>query len=484
MVGTFGHFIDPSLLPHEFQTPSQEALLASFPRPRALLTLLVVSPVLSACDSITDSPAEQESYPVVAEQLQNQFGEQVTDFRLRELNVGDLADQMNQGRVELTVVSADNSLATIELDARSVQLRAPGLEEGVLRSGSTIQPSVQMVPLPPEQNYVLGDCEGGEALRCGGLAVLDDARTKVGGVVMHPDVGTTFIQPVEILLDDLPEGTPEGLHVLYHQDNTEPLSFPDDEALVQETPGSVRQKAESSVLADHHNATGKSTGVVLDGDVEFYEQDPSTVWARQQVNMLITWLAFAIGEPVSGSTHSWGLDLEIKGQEVWVQGGPTTTDAAALVEDVLGDPDYFTIHSVNSDEMLIFFVGYEVGHVRYYGRAGGIPGAGSWNSTEFGGGPANNRAWVKDMPRLSLNTVWGVSMHEVGHLLGGVHGDGCSGCTSGSFGGASIMLAGKATLDTRTPFFTDENDARIAQILNNVLPWSHTLEREAVTAYK
>lgn len=441
----------------------------SFPRPRSLLSLLVLFVALSACDSITDSPLEEESYPAVADQLQNQFGEQVTDFQLRELNVGDLADQMDRGRVELTVVNDQNSLATVELDTRSVQLRAPGLEEGVLRSGPPTQPSVETVPLPPEQNYVLGTCEGGEALRCGGLTVLDDARTKVGGVVMHPDVGTTFIQPVGILLDDLPEGTPEGLHVLYHQENTEPISFPDDEGLIQQASAGVQQEAESSVLADH-NAIGKSTGVVLDGDVEFYEQDPSTVWSRQQMNMLISRLVFAIGEPASGSTHRWGLDLEIKGQEVWVQGGPTTTDAAALVDDVLGDPAYFTIHSVDSDEMLVFFVGYEVGHSGYYGRAGGIPGAGSWNSTEFGGGPGNNRAWVKDMPRLSLGTVWGVSMHEIGHLLGGLHGDGCSGCTSGSFSGTSIMPAGKATLDTRSPFFSDDNDARIADILNNVLP--------------
>ena len=440
-----------------------------FPRPRSLLSLLVIFVALSACDSITDSPLEEESYPAVADQLQNQFGAQVTDFQLRELNVGDLADQMDAGRVELTVVSAQNSLATVELDARSVQLLAPGLAEGVLRSGPPTQASAQTVPLPVEQNYVLGTCEGGETPRCGGLTVLDDAHTQVGGVVMHPDVGTTFIQPVATLLDELPEGTPQGVHVLYNQGNTEPISFPDDEGLIQQASAGDRQEASPPVLADH-DATGKSTGVVLDGDVQFYEQDPSTVWRRQQMNMLISRIVFAIGEPASGSPHRWGLDLEIKGQEVWVAGGPTTTDAVALVDDVLGDPAYFTIHSVDSDELLIFFVGYEVGHSGYYGRAGGIPGVGSWSSTEFGGGPQNNRAWVKDMPRLSLGTVWGVSMHEIGHLLGGLHGDGCSGCTSGSFSGTSIMPAGKATLDTRDPFFSDENDARIADILDSVLP--------------
>lgn len=406
----------------------------------------------------------------MADQLQELFGEQVSDFQLRELEVGEISDRLGAGSVELTVATEQNAVQTVELGATRVQLRAPDLERGVMRTGAPTDPGVERVPLPREQNYVLGTCEGGEAIRCGGITVLDDARTMLGGVVMHPDVGTTFLQPVGVLLDELPEGTPEGLHVLYHQENTRPVSYPSDEGLVDEEASGSTGSADTRAVSLDHGATGKETGVVLDGDVEFYEQDTATVWRRQELNMLMARLTYTLLEPNSGSQHSWGLDLEIKGQEVWVRGGPDTTDAAALVEDVLEDSDYFTIHEVNSDEMLVFYVGYEVGHSGYFGRAGGIPGAGSWNSEEIGGGTRNNRAWVKDMPRLSLNTIWGVSMHEVGHLLGGVHGDGCNGCDSGSMSGTSIMPSGKATLDTRDPFFSDANDARIGEILNKVLP--------------
>ncbi len=439
----------------------------------AALALLALAAAAGGCDDLTTDPGEedpgQESYPAVADRLEGQFGEQVTGFELRDLNVGALHDQLEAGSIQLPVAGADNSVTEVELEARSIQLRAPGLEEGARRSGVTTDPGVTMVPLPPEQNFVLGTCEPGQTLTCGGVTVLDDDRTMIGGVVLHPEVGTTFLQPVGVLLDDLPEGTPPGLHVLYHQDNTEPITYPDEEALVEEGSGSVRGSASSSVSASH-SATGKETGVVLDGDVEFFEQDTATVWRRQELNMLIARLTFTLVEPNSGSPHSWGLDLEIKGQEVWVQGGPDTTDGEALGEDVLEDSDYFTIHDVGSDEMLVFYVGYEVGHRGYYGRAGGIPGAGPYNSSEFGGGTNNNRAWVKDMPRLSLNTVWGVSMHEVGHLLGGLHPDGCTSCSSGSNSGNSIMPAGKASLDSRDPFFSDDNDERIAEILNNVLP--------------
>lgn len=444
--------------------------------PRVLVLALLVSVAgLSGCEKIpsdldpTSPDQQEESYPAVADRLQNQFGEQVTGFELRELDVSGLSEQMRQGSVQIPVATEQNDVQEVQLDARSIELRRPELEQGVMRSGAPTDAGVERVPLPPEQNYVLGTCEGGESLRCGGLTVLDDARTMIGGVVMHPDVGTTFVQPVGMLLDELPDGTPEGLHVLYHQENTRAISYPDGEGLVQEASGSTGASDPMPVAPDH-GATGKSTGVVLDGDVEFYEQDTTTVWRRQELNMLIARLTYALIEPASGSPHSWELDLKIKGQEVWVRGGPDTTDAAALVEDVLEDEDYFTVHEVDSDEMLVFYVGYEVGHSGYYGRAGGIPGAGSYNSEELGGGTRNNRAWVKDMPRLSLNTIWGVSMHEVGHLLGGVHPDGCSGCSSGANSGTSIMPSGKASLDSRDPFFSDANDARIGEILNNVLP--------------
>ena len=55
-------------------------------------------------------------------------------------------------------------------------------------------------------------------------------------------------------------------------------------------------------------------------------------------------------------------DLPIKGQDVWVSGGPPTTDNE-LLTDEMGSPDYFLINSVNNNELHYFYVGYTVNNV-------------------------------------------------------------------------------------------------------------------------
>lgn len=444
------------------------------PKPLRWLTAVALTAAV-ATTGCSDDPTGtddedtqgEQAYPEVRSQLGERFGDQVTSFKLREMSVGELYSELEEGTVRVPLANPENEIREVEFAADRIQLRVPGLEEGVQRSGAVTDPSVERVSLPPEQNFVLGTCEGGEGFRCGAVTVLDDSRTLLAGVFIHPETGTTFAEPVRVILDDLPEGTPEGLHVLYNQSNTKPIEYPDEEA--PEGSQNATGTLLGSTVAPSHDATGKQTEVVLDGDVRFYQQDPSTVWRRQEFNMFAARLVFAYVEPNSGSPHRWGLDLRIKGQEVWISGGPNSTNSHGGVdlENTLEDPDYFTIHNVESDEMLIFYVGYEVGHTQYWGRAGGIPGG---NATQFGGGTRDNRAWVKDMPRLSLGTVWGVSMHEVGHLMGGRHSDGCSNCSSGRRSGMSIMPSGKATLDTRDWFFSDANDANIAEVLNSVLP--------------
>ena len=65
--------------------------------------------------------------------------------------------------------------------------------------------------------------------------------------------------------------------------------------------------------------------------------------------------------------------------------------------------------------------------------------------------------------------------HEVGHLVGGTHGNGVtSGCAGGllvSLCGPSLMPAGSAgSPESRAPYFATNNDINIANVIDAVLP--------------
>jgi hypothetical protein len=155
--------------------------------------------------------------------------------------------------------------------------------------------------------------------------------------------------------------------------------------------------------------------------------------------------------------------------EVWVNGGPTTTNKVDLSNEIC-DPGYFMLTPVTDSELHVFYVGYNVSGV--YGRACGI---GHGGSTSFGGGSGLNSAYFEARSTQSAKTKWVVMAHEVGHLIGGTHGSGSlTGCAGGLLStlcGPSIMPAGSAGApDTREPYFSDANDTQIIDTLNSVLP--------------
>ncbi len=431
-----------------------------------IVPLLATFVGLSACDSLpTDDSSTESGFPEVASQVEEVLGDEVESFTIRELPMNEISAGLDEGSVELPLVDETGQVQNVTLASQSVQLRVPGLENGVERSGATTDPTIEEVPLPPEQNFTLGTCQGAdevnnETLTCGAVTVLDDDETMLGGMAIHPDVGTTYIQPVDLLLDDTPTS---GLHVIYNVVNTPTVTFSDEEqpataSVVRSDLSTQRQDVQAS-----HAGTQKSTEIVLDGDVEFYQQDPATVWRRQELNVLLARLTYELIEP--NSSHTWELDLDIKGQEVWVSGGPTTTNGPQL-NDVLGDPNYFLVHSVEDDELHFFYVGYDMS--QFLGHAGGIARS---NSTAFGNGSEQNNAWAEAFPRFSLKKESVIVAHEIGHLLGGFHGDGCTSCSSGSMTGFSLMPAGGAGAATsRDFFFSDANDQNIEAALNSILP--------------
>src|SRR6185436_9184547 len=80
---------------------------------------------------------------------------------------------------------------------------------------------------PRERAYRLGDCPNGDA--CATATILDDETTMVSGLIVAPDIGTSYYEPVDQLLstDRYP-----GLHVVYNDVNTTDLVVDDETAMI------------------------------------------------------------------------------------------------------------------------------------------------------------------------------------------------------------------------------------------------------------
>ncbi len=338
---------------------------------------------------------------------------------------------------------------------------------------------------PDEMSFRMGgaECEqhsddGTAPTLCGALNVISEKDMSVAGMVMDSKLGLSFIEPVDMVL-----GTPgenPGMHVVYNSENTA-NPFTDDEeppddtgqvaSLGSDTIQAITAARKSAGLAsslDNVQASHKSfnSNIVLDGDRTFYAANPATVWQRMDAIWNNVDVIYTVIEPLS---FDWSLDLNVKGMEVWVSGGPTTTDKVGLSNE-LSDPGYFLLNPVTDQEIHYFFAGYNVSGV--YGRASGI---GNSSSSSFGGGAGKNHAYGEARTSQTLKTKWVVMAHEVGHLIGGRHGDGqTSGCAGGFLFflcGPSIMPAGSAGApDVRKPYFSNANDTNIIGTLNAVIP--------------
>lgn len=415
-----------------------------------------------------------------------QLAGDVFRFELVSVDPGSVAELMSLPPGEFTRFSIPvvgpnaGERATLTPEITRIALR-PNLPFVLLKSPAPQEPGSFVATeqaAPDEMSFRLGgpECEqheddGTSPATCGALNIISEKNMSVAGMVFDEKLGTSFIEPVDMVL-----GTPgqnPGMHVVYNVENTV-NPFTDDEEPTDpsleltslgvgtgKSPGMASSLA--SVLASHK---AFNTNIVLDGDQTFYAIDPSTVWQRMDAIWNNVDIIYTVIEPLS---FDWSLDLNVKGMEVWVNGGPTTTGKVAL-SDELSDPGYFLINPVTDQELHYFFTGYNVSGV--YGRASGI---GNGSSSSFGGATGKNHAYGEARTTQSLKTKWVVMAHEVGHLIGGRHGDGqVSGCAGGLLlflCGPSIMPAGSAGApDTRKPYFSNANDANIIATLNSVIP--------------
>jgi len=431
----------------------------------------------SASQSVTVTVVESKTptrRPSLEQELVSKLKGDVATFQLIELDMDKLAAGLNrEDTVSVPVTGAGGEgITLVSTLSERVFLRDPELSVAIGKmSKPDEKPSTVPMKLAPERNYRVmvnfPPKEKNESWLYGALTILDDDETMVSGMIMDSELGISFIEPVDIIL-----GTRQnpGLHIVYNIKDTFMFTCSnEDEEYETSNVGQSNYLNKSSVTSLAIMPTPHFyTNIVLDGDQQFYNIDPSTVWSRMESVFNNVDFIYSINEPLS---LDWGLHLTVKGLEVWISGGPTTTNKVALSNE-LEDPGYFLIHPVEKDEIHFFFVGYDVSGV--YGRACGIGNSGSdW----FGGSEGRNHAYAEAMATQSLKAQWVVMAHEIGHLIGGRHEDGvvtgecAGGVLSSTLCAPSLMPAGSAGApEGRSPFFSNANDANILTTLYSVLP--------------
>ena len=417
------------------------------------LLLFLTFFLMVSCEEVQDAIEEPEDQ---ASEIEQQIGESylsadVLEFTIVELEGDRIFDELNNGEVTIPITNPSNELVDVTIPSQPAELLAEGVNRGIQRSGESDNGQMEEVPLPSEQSFILGSPEQAGISATGGLTILDDSQSMVQGMVFHPDFGTSFMEPVNLVLQS-DEYT--GWHVIYNAENTTELNI--DEGLSSlEKERSPKYRDESDLT---ERATFTSTEVVLDGDVEFYEWDESTVWRRQRNNFLASRLLYQLIEPNS-SGGDWQLDTKIKGQEVWVSGGPSTTNPGDLRNEISptqpegsGNEDYFLINPVDDDDLHVFFVGYAVD--RFIGMA--------WIGNDDIG--LGTHSWNEAAGLHSLSFKMRIVAHEVGHNIGGVHGNAIKSGCSGSMCGRSVM--NHVITPSTEYFFSDNNDDRIETVLD------------------
>jgi hypothetical protein len=406
----------------------------------------------------------------VEEQLREALRDQVTRFELVELDGRKTAEGLESGRASLPFATKDGEVRNLVLESQPASLRGKGVDVGILRSRGR----AKKVPLPPERAYRLGDCPSGDA--CATATVLDDDATMISGLVATPDDGISYYEPVNLLLET--DRYP-GLHVVYNDAATLDLAVDDETAMRPRDaddpePRERPRNTDPGTTFDKPRFVGRATNIVLDGDRTFFNASPATVWSRQLAIFNDFTLLYEVIEPLSfenPETVRWSLDLTVKGQEAWVSGGPSTTDNDKLVAE-LKAPGYFLLNPVTNKEIHLFFAGYDVANV--FGQAAGIGTA----AGGIGGAAGNNHVFVEARTSQTAKTKWVVSAHEVGHLIGGRHGDGATNsCSTFSLiffqipiCGTSIMAPGSAGHpDNRAAYFSDAEDRSIGAVLEAAL---------------
>jgi len=451
------------------------------------LTIALFAPIHSASAATNfEKPCRNANY--LKQQVREALGENLTQFELRSFDTRSFVRSGARRPLDLVLPNEKNEMVKLRVSVQKFPGRVKDLTSAFLKGGGT---RARTIKLPREMNFQLGKCQKGNPT-CGNLAVVG---RQVEGFVIDKKIGFALFEPVEMLMKR--HGTKRWrgdrtCHIVYNANFHGPIPFDDipgdkqasrsgKQGLIltgKQVAQDLRRLLESAgnFLIEPANAMPFPTHIPikLDSDAAFYSLSPSTVWSRQLSVINSVRIIYGLIEPLTNG--DWSIIFDVEGQESWLPGhGPTTIDKVDL-SDEINDPGYYMIHHADNNEVSYFFVGKDMS-TGIGGRAGGI--------CSFGGdeGHQRNHAWgqqVEDVDGgFAFSTLYGriiVAAHEIGHTLGGLHGDGCAGaacCGAGllsSVCGTSIMQGGGSGVapDFRKAFFTPDSSASIKACVDYV----------------
>ena len=458
------------------------------------LTVALFAPIHSA-SAATNFERSCRNADYVKQQVREALGENLTQFELRSFDTRSFVRSGARRPLDLVLPNEKNEMVKLRVSVQKFPGRVKDLTSAFLKGGGT---RARTIKLPREMNFQLGKCQKGNPT-CGNLAVVG---RQVEGFVIDKKIGFALFEPVEMLMKR--HGTKRWrgdrtCHIVYNANFHGPIPFDDipgdkqtsrsgKQGLIltgKQVAQDLRRSLENvgNFLIEPANAMPFPTHIPikLDSDATFYSLSPGTVWSRQLSVINSVRIIYGLFEPLTNG--DWSIIFDVEGQESWLPGhGPTTIDKVDL-SDEINDPGYYMIHHADNNEVSYFFVGKDMS-TGIGGRAGGICNYPGYDDT-FGSDEEHqdNHAWgqqVEDVDGgFAFSTLYGriiVAAHEIGHMLGGLHGDGCAGaacCGAGllsSVCGTSIMQGGGSGVapDFRKAFFTPDSSASIKACVDDV----------------
>jgi len=462
----------------------------------AVFTALLLVPTQWAIAATSFAkPCRNAEY--VTQQVREALGENLTQFELRSFDTRSFVRSGARRPLNLVLPNEKNEMVKLRVSVQEFPGRVKGLTDAFLKGGGT---RARTIKLPREMNFQLGKCEKRDPT-CGNLAVIGK---QVEGFVIDKNIGFALFEPVEMLMKRHGMKRWRGdrsCHIVYNANFHGPIPFDDipgdkhehasrsgkqgliltGKQVAQDLRRSLENVGNFLIEPAHAMPFPTHIPITLDSDATFYSLSPSTVWSRQLSVINSVRIIYGLIEPLTNG--DWSIIFDVEGQESWLPGhGPTTIDKDDLTDEI-NDPGYYMIHHADNNEVSYFFVGKDMsGGIG--GIAGGICNYPGYDDT-FGSDEEHqrNHAWgqqVEDVDGgFAFSTLFGriiVATHEIGHMLGGLHGDGCAGgacCGAGllsSVCGTSIMQGGGSGVapDFRKAFFTPDSSAKIKTCVDAV----------------